>query len=94
MDPITVRGTLIKLAKPDRVLHRLGRPWRFLSPWPEPKDRERELYIIDSTLEEIKQTKSLASAGMAILLQTFRSLALLFPFVYRFLRSHFGQSKD
>jgi len=41
----------IRLAEEDCLLIVSGRPWRFLSPWPDRKDRELELAVTSTTLD-------------------------------------------
>lgn len=44
----------IRLAEEDCLLIISGRPWRFLSPWPDRKDRELELAVTTTTLDLVR----------------------------------------
>jgi hypothetical protein len=58
-----VGESLIEVVGDDLELIRSGRPWRFLSPWPDRDDCEAELRSTETTLHELLDTKLLMHQG-------------------------------
>jgi hypothetical protein len=53
----------IKLAEEDYLLINSGRPWRFLSPWPDRKDCELELGVTNTSLGHVTKLGRDMAAG-------------------------------
>jgi hypothetical protein len=60
----TVGDTQIELHKDDRELLCSGRPWGFLSPWPDPSDIEKELQVVEETLADVQKIKNMVNKGL------------------------------
>jgi hypothetical protein len=58
-----VGESLVEVVGDDLELIRSGRPWRFLSPWPDRDDCEAELRSTETTLHELLDTKLLMHQG-------------------------------
>ncbi|KAI9923500.1 hypothetical protein MW887_008612 [Aspergillus wentii] len=54
---LKIGETEVELPEDDLNLVRSGRPWRFLSPWPDSDDCEKELRSVESALWELNDTK-------------------------------------
>ncbi|KAI9923409.1 hypothetical protein AWENTII_003141 [Aspergillus wentii] len=54
---LKIGDTQVELPEDDFNLIRSGRPWRFLSPWPDSDDCEKELRSVESALQELNDTK-------------------------------------
>ncbi|EAL87817.1 hypothetical protein KXW29_005670 [Aspergillus fumigatus] len=54
-----VGESLVEVVGDDLELIRSGRPWRFLSPWPDRDDCEAELRATEMTLHELLDTEQL-----------------------------------
>lgn len=53
----------VELPEDDLELVRSGRPWRFLSPWPDQDDCKRELQSTEVVLRELVDTKQIMNKG-------------------------------
>ncbi|KAJ6000935.1 hypothetical protein N7481_001344 [Penicillium waksmanii] len=53
----SVGGSKVELSVHDLELLRSGRPWRFLSPWPDRNDYKKELQSCEVTLHELDDTR-------------------------------------
>ena len=49
----------VELPEDDLELIRSGRPWRFLSPWPDQDDCKKELQSTEMTLQELVDTRQI-----------------------------------
>jgi hypothetical protein len=58
-----VGESLVEVVGDDLELIRSGRPWRFLSPWPDRDDCEAELRSTEMALHELLDTKQLIREG-------------------------------
>jgi hypothetical protein len=59
----SVGGSKVELSVHDMELLRSGRPWRFLSPWPDRNDYKKELQSCDVTLHELHDTRREMNEG-------------------------------
>ena len=53
----------VELPKDDLELIRSGRPWRFLSPWPDQDDCRMELQSTEMALRELADTRKVMNKG-------------------------------
>jgi hypothetical protein len=61
---ISIGESEIFLREEERELLCSGRPWKFLLPWPEPRDIDKELLVVKGTLADAGKVKDMASKGM------------------------------
>ncbi|KAI9923349.1 hypothetical protein MW887_010485 [Aspergillus wentii] len=62
---LKIGETQVELPENDLNLIRSGRPWRFLSPWPESDDCKKELRSVESALQELNDTKMSITAVLS-----------------------------
>jgi hypothetical protein len=60
---LKIGETLVELAESDLELLSSGRPWRFLHPWPDKGDCEKELRSIEMALQELNNTWQVMHEG-------------------------------
>ena len=53
----------VELPEDDLELVRSGRPWRFLSPWPDQDDCKKELQSTEIVLRELVDTRQIVNKG-------------------------------
>ncbi|KAJ5155701.1 hypothetical protein N7492_008504 [Penicillium capsulatum] len=53
--PLKIGESVVELSHGDLELLRSGRPWRFLSPWPDKDDCEKELQSILEKISEVER---------------------------------------
>lgn len=53
----------VELPEDDLELLRSGRPWRFLSPWPDQDDCKKELQSTEMALQELVDTRQIMKKG-------------------------------
>ncbi|RHZ45469.1 uncharacterized protein CDV56_101055 [Aspergillus thermomutatus] len=58
---LSIGESQISLREKEREFLRSGRAWRFLSPWPEPRDRDKELRVVKETLADVEKVKDMAN---------------------------------
>lgn len=63
----SVQGSKVELSVHDLELLRSGRPWRFLSPWPDRNDCEKERQSCEVTLQELHGTRQEITRGNVVL---------------------------
>jgi hypothetical protein len=59
----SIGETLVELAENDLELLSSGRPWRFLNPWPDNGDCEKELRSSEVALQELTDMRRLIHEG-------------------------------
>ncbi|KAJ5751473.1 uncharacterized protein N7511_008438 [Penicillium nucicola] len=59
--PLQVETSSVELSEDDLKLLRSGRPWRFLSPWPDRSDCTKELQSSETALKELVNTRQTIS---------------------------------
>lgn len=60
---VKIGESRVELPPPDLELVRSGRPWRFLSPWPDIEDCKKELRSIETTQQELIDTRQTINKG-------------------------------
>lgn len=60
---LLVGNSSIELSEIDLKLLRSGRPWRFLFPWPDKDDCQKELQSNDAVLQEFVDARRVISEG-------------------------------
>lgn len=60
---LTVGESSVDLSEEDLKLLRSGRPWRFLSPWPDKDDCKKELQSSEMSLQELIDTRRTMDEG-------------------------------
>ncbi|GFF61703.1 hypothetical protein IFM51744_10769 [Aspergillus udagawae] len=58
---LTIGDSRIELHNDDSELLCSGRPWGFLSPWPDPGDIEKELQVVEETLTDVQKIKDMVN---------------------------------
>lgn len=60
---LEIGESVVELSDGDLELLRSGRPWRFLSPWPDKDDCEMELQSTKMALHELFDTRQIMHEG-------------------------------
>jgi hypothetical protein len=60
---LKIGNSSVELAENDLKLLRSGRPWRFLFPWPDKDDCQKELQSNDTLLQELVGARRVISEG-------------------------------
>jgi hypothetical protein len=60
---LKIGESLVELPESDLELLSSGRPWRFLHPWPDKGDCEKELRSSEMALQELKYTRQIMHEG-------------------------------
>ncbi|KAJ6145043.1 hypothetical protein N7470_008938 [Penicillium chermesinum] len=60
---LKIGESLVELPESDLGLLSSGRPWRFLYPWPDKDDCEKELRSIETALQELNNTRQTIHEG-------------------------------
>ncbi|GIJ92749.1 hypothetical protein Asppvi_002027 [Aspergillus pseudoviridinutans] len=55
--PLKVGESTIQLSEEDHKLLASGRPWQFLNPWPDKRDYERELALVNEDMDGLRKMK-------------------------------------
>ncbi|GIJ84974.1 hypothetical protein Asppvi_003829 [Aspergillus pseudoviridinutans] len=74
-EPLRVGDCTIQLSEEDRESLVSGRPWRFLDPWPDERDCQRELALVNEDLKGLRRVKDILSKAVESLDHVERELS-------------------
>lgn len=60
---LEIGESVVELSDDDLELLRSGRPWKFLSPWPDKDDCKKELQCNEMALRELSDTRQIMHEG-------------------------------
>lgn len=64
---LKIGDSLVEVAEDDLQLLASGRPWRFLNPWPDKGDCEKEIQASEMALQELDDTRQIMQKGTQLI---------------------------
>jgi hypothetical protein len=71
---LKIGESLVELPEDDLELLRSGRPWRFLYPWPDKGDCEKELGSSETALKELKDARQIIHEGGHLIVRPYSTM--------------------